>query len=62
MNELDTLCDEDITMIKYFWKEKGDLERWCGWDQVKSQCPEVVRAWEQYQDAVKHLDYTIDKL
>lgn len=62
IDELDTLSDEDIRMIKYFWNEKGDLERWVGWDQVKSKCPEVVRAWETYQHTIKHLDWVVENV
>ena len=38
-------------MIVYFWIEKGDPERYTGWDDdaVREHWPEFWLAWHQYK-------------
>lgn len=50
MTEDDTLWCESIL---YFWREKGDPERCCGWDRVKCQelMPAFLDAWDRYKSA-----------
>jgi len=43
--------EDDISAITYFWQERGDLERWCGFDRerMKQEFPAVLMAWDNYQ-------------
>lgn len=40
---------EDLRMLHYFWKEKGDLSRWTGleaaWPRIEAGLPELAKAW-----------------
>lgn len=37
--------------IQYFWQEKGDLERFTGFDReyLAREFPEVLKAWDNYK-------------
>ena len=35
MSELDSEIEDGLRMIRYFWKEKGDIKRWCSWEDFK---------------------------
>lgn len=37
--------------IQYFWEEKGDLERWAGYDReyLAREFPAVLKAWDDYK-------------
>ena len=37
--------------IQYFWEEKGDLERWSGFDReyLAREFPAVLKAWDDYK-------------
>ena len=52
---------DDWNMLNYFWKEKGNLERWCGWDEFKAANPRhpVVEAWERHKAAEAMLDVVV---
>lgn len=52
----------DINLIQYFWEEKGDLERWVHWHNLKHEYPEVERAWDEYKRAKRLLDLEIKAL
>jgi hypothetical protein len=42
--------DGAINMLAYFWQEKGDIERWCGFDRehLAREFPAVLKAWDNY--------------
>ena len=52
----------DVAMLKYFWQDKGNLERWVGWEETKAKYPEVVKAWDDYKISMKILDCVIECL
>jgi len=60
------LTDDDKNMVDYFWKEKGDIERWVSWEERKSEiakeCPALVKAWEDYKAAEAILNIVVDSL
>jgi hypothetical protein len=50
--------DGTLTMLRIFWDEKRDLERWAGFDraEVAAKYPEVLKAWDDYVLAGKLLN------
>jgi hypothetical protein len=54
------LTEEDKNMLMYFWREKGDPTRWCGWDKAKAIMEEekhpYLDAWESLKRAEKIMD------
>lgn len=42
------MSEDEKATIKYFWTEKGDVTRWCEWDEHKEEIrktnPELVAA------------------
>ena len=44
--------EEDITMLKYFWEEKGDMTRYCDYEEIKEDLdknyPEISKAYKDY--------------
>jgi hypothetical protein len=60
------LSDEDKSMIRYFIQEKGDVTRWCDWEERKSQVEkeypeliEVLNKIETYERLLKAVLETI---
>jgi len=53
------LYEEDIGMLLYFWKEKGDPTHCFTWDSkkdlIKEQFPEIVRAIDNWKSAERTL-------
>ena len=47
------LTQEDRAMIAYFITEKGDVTRWCEWDEKKAQ---VEKEMPELIEALKRLD------
>lgn len=49
---------EYISNISYFWKEKGDIERFCDYspEKLREASPIIADAYERYQLAVETLD------
>ncbi len=62
----DELTEEDVNMLAYFWNEKGDLERWCHWEDRKEimemHCPEILKAWHEYKLSRRVLTKLINNL
>lgn len=60
------LTDEDKRNIAYFWLERGNLERWVGWERAKPsiarQFPEILQAWENYKASNRMLDVVVKYL
>ena len=60
------LPDDDIRSIQYFWREKGDLDRWVGWDdawpRIQERCPELAKAWTGYIGARRILHLVVNSL
>lgn len=49
----ETLSDEDKAMIKYFIVEKGDIKRWCDYENKKHL---IEKELPQLAHAIKMLD------
>lgn len=47
------ITEEQKNMLLYFWEEKGDIERYCDFENVlpelQKQYPEVLKAWNDYK-------------
>lgn len=60
------IAQSDIEMLKYFWKEMGDLERWVRFEQIKPQIqqqfPELMKAWEDYKASIKIMNLVTESL
>jgi hypothetical protein len=50
-----------INMLAYFWEEKGDIERWCGFDRehLAREFPAVLKAWNDYNASREVLNAVI---
>jgi len=57
---MNKLTDEQRSMLRYFWEEKGDLSAYCDFEELKpairKECPELLWAWQDYLKSVKNLD------
>ena len=60
------LKDEDISMLKYFWEEKGDIKKYCEFNDLlpilREEHPEVIIALENYENSLKILNNVIKAL
>lgn len=58
--------ESDIDMIKYFWQEKGDIERFSSWSELlpalKENYPHLISAWENYKRSEKILNCVVNNL
>lgn len=63
---MDKLTDGQICMLKYFWEEKGSLERYFEFDNLKpilrEQYPQIIKAWEDYKASIAIMDAVIKSL
>jgi len=54
------LTDEQKDMLRYFWEEKGDITRYCEFEELKpiiqEEYPELLKAWYDYQASIKIMD------
>ncbi len=60
------LTQDDKDMITYFLTEKGNVERWTGWEKVKpdveKELPELMHALKQLEIAEKILQAVIESI
>ena len=60
---MEKLSDQDKAMIVYFWEEKGDLTRWCSWEEkkpmVEEEFPELIKALKDFDIAKKMISLTV---
>lgn len=60
------LTEEQINMLKYFWKETWDIEKYGHYEKIKpkiqEQIPELLTAWEQYKLSIKTMDIIVNSL
>ncbi len=49
--------EEYADMLRYFWEEKGDIERYTQFsrERMTAEFPEVLKAWDDYNIARKVL-------
>ena len=63
---MEKLTEQDLNMLKYFWQEKEDLERFIDFEKLKplleKEKPEVLKAWNNYKSSKKILDIIIDNI
>lgn len=47
------ISDDDWNMLDYFWNEKGDVTRWCGWEGFAAAYPghPIVEAVARYESS-----------
>jgi hypothetical protein len=47
--------DSELDTLQYFWKAKGDLRRYTGWDvlhaELAARRPDILKAWNDYKAA-----------
>ena len=46
---------EELNMLACFWEEKGDMERYVGFDRAIVLFPELNAAWRDYQAAIRRV-------
>lgn len=56
--------EEMLSMLTYFWQEKGDIERWSSFDREKvaAEFPELLKAWDDYVTAHKVMNAVVSGL
>jgi len=63
---MEKLTEQDLNMLRYFWQEKEDLERFIDFEKLKplleKEKPEVLKAWNNYKSSKKILDIIIDNI
>lgn len=61
---LDEQKEDFRNMVKYFWQEKGDIERWSSFDRAfaEEHFPHVLDAWERHKKAEKILSLIVESL
>lgn len=63
---MEKLTEYNVDMIKFFWKERGNLERYCDFEKLEpllKQCaPEILMAWYNYKASIKIMDSVIEQL
>lgn len=55
----------DVTMTKYWWREKHDLYNVCfnGWsDEMIKRHPKLIKAYKEYKNALFNIEKEIKKL
>jgi hypothetical protein len=60
------VTDDDITMIQYFFYDKGDITRWSQWEERKpiiaKEYPEIIQAMDNLNIAERTLRAVINQL
>lgn len=53
--------EQAAEMIRYFWQDKEDLERWTGFDRdyLAREFPAVLKAWGDYKASRAVLDAVV---
>lgn len=63
---MEKLTEDQIQDLKYFWQEKGNLERFCDFEELKPQIqneyPELLKAWYDYKASIQILNLVIESL
>lgn len=63
---MESLTDEQLQSLKYFWEEKQDLERYIDFErlkpQIKKEHPEILKAWNAYKESIKTMNSVINAL
>jgi len=53
-------------MLKYFWQEKGSLENYACFEEIKPLLkkykPEILKAWKKYKKSKKDLNNIMSNL
>ena len=54
------LTNDDIDMLQYFWEEKGNIERYCDYENIYNSLlekrPDIIKAWEKYKKSIETLN------
>lgn len=57
---------EHLSQLKYFWEEKGDLERYYAFEELRPMLqekhPAVLKAWNDYKASIQIMDAVIKSL
>jgi hypothetical protein len=60
------LTEEHKSMLKYFWEEKGDIERYCDFEKLKpiiqEEYPELLKAWYDYKTSIRTMNAICNSL
>ncbi len=58
--------NQHLAMIKYFWQEKRDIERYVGWESVASELyrrnPEIYNAYWDDLSAERLMSELVEKV
>jgi len=45
----------DLGILRYFWEERGDIERYTDYENVIKNRPELKKLWTDYKQAEANL-------
>lgn len=66
MNNEENLNESEISLLKYFWQEKQDLDKFSNFEKLKpkiqNQYPILLKVWENYKLYNKLMDIVINSL
>ena len=58
--------NQHLVMIKYFWQENRDIERYVGWESVASELyrrnPEIYKAYWDYLSSERLMSELVEKV
>jgi len=56
----DTEFEKHINMLGYFWRDYGNIEKYCYFENIKKELeekrPDILNAWNNYKQAQKILN------
>lgn len=63
---MESLTQEQINDLKYFWEEYRNLERYCDFEklkpQIQEQLPELLKAWNDYKLSKKIMSIIVESI
>lgn len=58
--------EKHVSSLKYFWEEKGDMEKYYYFEEIKplikEYYPEILKAWYDYKSSEQILNNIISRL
>lgn len=63
---MEKLTQDQINDLKYYWEEKGDLEKLSNFEElipkIEHQFPDLLIAFYNYKGSIKRMDEVIKSL
>lgn len=60
------ITPDDYNMVQYFWEEKNDFTRYCGWAKIepefRAKHPEFFIAYDAMRDARRNFNQVLKSI